>query len=117
VAAEIASRHRAGGLILMSSFTSIPELAGRLYPFLPVTLLSKFRYATIEKIANITVPKLIIHSPDDEIIPFEQGRTLYEKAAEPKQFLQIRGGHNEGFLASGNLYVQGLDDFISKYWK
>jgi len=117
VAAEIASRYKAGGLIIMSSFTSIPELAGRLYPFLPVKLLSKFRYSTIDKIGAITAPKLIIHSPDDEIIPFEQGRTLYEKAAEPKQFLQIQGGHNEGFLASGNLYVQGLDDFISKHWK
>jgi fermentation-respiration switch protein FrsA (DUF1100 family) len=117
VAAEIASRYKAGGLILMSSFTSIPELAGRLYPFLPVKLLSKFHYATIEKIANITAPKLIIHSPDDEIIPFVMGRALYEKAAGPKQFLQIQGGHNEGFLVSGNLYVQGLDAFISKYWK
>ena len=101
----------------MSSFTSIPELAGKLYPFLPVTLLSKFHYATIDKIPAITAPKLIIHSPDDEIIPFAMGRALYEKAAGPKQFLQIHGGHNEGFLVSGNLYVEGLDAFISKYWK
>ena len=117
VAAEIALRHRAGGLIIMSSFTSIPELAGRLYPFLPVRWLSKFRYSTIDKIGAITAPKLIIHSPDDEIIPFAMGRALYEKAAEPKQFLQIKGGHNEGFLVSGELYVQGLNDFISKYWQ
>jgi uncharacterized protein len=117
VAAEIASRHAAGGLIIMSSFTSIPELAGGLYPFLPVKWLSKFRYATIDKIGAIFAPKLIIHSPDDEIIPFAHGRALYEKAAQPKQFLQIKGGHNEGFLVSGKLYEQGLDDFISKYWK
>jgi len=117
VATEIASRHSAGGLILMSSFTSIPELGGRLYPFLPVKYLSKFSYATIDKIPAVTAPKLIIHSPDDEIIPFAMGRALYEKAAQPKQFLQIQGGHNEGFLVSGNLYVQGLDAFISKYWK
>ncbi len=65
---------QAGGLIIMSSFTSIPELAGRLYPFLPVRWLSKFRYATIDKIGAITAPKLIIHSPDDEIIPFAHGQ-------------------------------------------
>lgn len=117
VAAEIAARHRAGGLILQSNFTSIPELAARLYPFLPAKWLSKFRYATIDKIGAITAPKLIIHSPDDEIIPFSMGRALYEKAADPKQFLQIRGGHNEGFLVSGKLYERGLDDFISKYWQ
>ena len=116
VAAEIASRHKAGGLILMSSFTSIPELAGSLYPFLPVKLLSKFRYSTIDKIGSITAPKLIIHSPDDEIIPFALGRVLYEKAAQPKQFLQIKGGHNEGFLESGELYVQGIKDFLDMYF-
>jgi hypothetical protein len=116
VAAEIASRHTAGGLIIMSSFTSIPELAGRLYPFLPVRLLSKFRYATIDKIGAISCPKLIIHSPDDEIIPFAMGRALYEKAPGPKQFLQIKGGHNEGFLVSGELYVQGLKDFLDSHF-
>jgi uncharacterized protein len=116
VAAELAVRHEAGGLIILSSFTSIAELAGKLYPFLPVKLLSKFRYATIDKIPAITCPKLIIHSPDDEIIPFFMGRALYEKAAQPKQFLQIQGGHNEGFLVSGNLYVQGLKDFLDRYF-
>jgi fermentation-respiration switch protein FrsA (DUF1100 family) len=116
VAAEIASRHTAGGLIIMSSFTSIPELAGRLYPFLPARLLSKFRYSTIDKIGAISSPKLIIHSPDDEIIPFAMGRALYEKAAGPKQFLQIKGGHNEGFLVSGELYVQGLKDFLDSHF-
>jgi fermentation-respiration switch protein FrsA (DUF1100 family) len=117
VAADSASRRKAGGLIIMSSFTSIPALARELYPFLPVRWLVKFRYATIDKIGAIAAAKLIIHSPDDEIIPFAQGRALYEKAAEPKQFLQIRGGHNEGFLVSGDMYVKGLDNFISKYWK
>jgi hypothetical protein len=116
VAAELAARHRAGGLIILASFTSIPELAATLYPFLPVKLLSKFNYATIDKIGGITAPKLIIHSPDDEIIPFALGRALYEKAAEPKQFLQIHGGHNEGFLVSGNLYVDGLKDFLDRYF-
>jgi len=117
VAAEIALRHRPGGLILMSSFTSIPELAGMLYPFLPARWLSKFCYATIDKIGSIAAPTLIIHSPDDEIVPYAQGRALYEKAAGPKEFLQIKGGHNEGFLVSGELYVQGLNHFISKHWK
>ena len=116
VAAEIASRRRPGGLIIMSSFTSIPELAARLYPFLPARWLSKFRYATIDKIGSIKTPTLIIHSPDDEIIPFAFGRALYEKAGGPKQFLQIKGGHNEGFLESGELYVQGIKNFLDRHF-
>ena len=74
------------------------------------------RSVTASKIGAITAPKLIIHSPDDEIIPFAMGRALYEKAAEPKQFLEIKGGHNEGFLVSGNLYVDGLKDFLDRYF-
>ena len=115
VAAEIASRHSAGGLILMSSFTSIPELAGRLYPFLPVKLLSKFRYSTIDKIGAITAPKLIIHSPEDEIVPYHHGRKLFERANEPKEFLEISGGHNEGFLISADRYAAGIRAFLARH--
>jgi len=80
-----------------------------------VRLLSKYRYASIEKVGKIKIPKLFIHSPEDEIVPYEQGRRLFERAGEPKEFLQLNGGHNEGFLLSGNTYVEGLKGFLSKY--
>ena len=56
---------------------------------------------------------LIIHSRDDEIIPFEQGRKLFELAREPKHFLELRGGHNDGFLVSGRRYLDGFDNFLA----
>jgi hypothetical protein len=115
VAVELASRHGgAGGLIIQAGFTSLPELAADLYPFLPARLLTKYRYDSIGKLRSVAVPALIVHSPDDEIIPFAHGKALYGAAAGPKQLLQIRGGHNEGFLVSGDLYVRGLEAFLDR---
>lgn len=115
VAAETALRKQAGILIMESGFTSVPDLGSTFYPYLPVRLLSKYRYASIEKVGRITIPKLFIHSPEDEIIPYEQGRRLFERASEPREFLQLSGGHNEGFLLSGKMYVDGLRGFLSRY--
>jgi fermentation-respiration switch protein FrsA (DUF1100 family) len=83
---------------------------------MPVRLISRFHYATVEKVGRLGLPKLFIHSPDDEIIPYAQGRKLFEVAAGPKEFLAIRGGHNEGFLISGDIYRSGLRRFISEYF-
>lgn len=112
IAAETALRKGPAGLILESTFLSVPAIAGTYYPWLPVKYLAKYRYSTVDKVALIASPKLIIHSREDEIIPFEHGRKIYEKAAPPKEFLEIRGGHNEGFMLSGDSYRQGLGRFI-----
>ncbi|MDW7773240.1 MAG: alpha/beta hydrolase [Desulfobulbaceae bacterium] len=114
IAAVLAAKHPPGGLILESVFTSVPEMAARYYPVFPVRLLARFRYDTRTALASVFCPVLIIHSPDDEIIPFENGRILFETAREPKFFLEIRGSHNEGFVASGPLYQQGLQDFVNE---
>jgi hypothetical protein len=115
IAAEIAVRKNPVALIIESSFTSISDIGAQLYPWLPVKLLSKYQYSTVAKIGMINSPKLIIHSPDDEIVPFRHGRTLYEKSSQPKDFLEIRGGHNDGFLLSGAIYKDGLMKFFEKY--
>lgn len=115
VAAELALRRTPGALIIESGFTSIPDLGRRFYPYLPVRLISRFRYGTIDKVDKIHVPKLFIHSRSDEIVPFDQGKRLFDRAADPKEFLVIQGGHNEGFLTSGRTYVEGLGKFLSRY--
>ncbi|HSW64370.1 MAG TPA: alpha/beta hydrolase [Dissulfurispiraceae bacterium] len=114
VAAETAMRHPdAGGLILESGFTSIADMGKKILPYLPIDLLVRYRYATGEKVGKIHMPKLIIHSPEDEVIPFQHGIELYHKAILPKSFLEIRGSHNGGFLSSGKIYTDGLDRFIA----
>jgi fermentation-respiration switch protein FrsA (DUF1100 family) len=115
VAAEIALRKQAGALIMESGFTSVPDLGEKFFPHLPVRLIARYHYASISKVDKIKIPKLFIHSPADEIVPYEQGLKLFEKACEPKEFLQIIGGHNEGFLLSGTAYINGLRLFLSRY--
>jgi len=113
VAAHLAASHPPAGLILESVFTSVPDMAADLYPFLPVRLLSRFHYNTLSSLKKVHCPVLVVHSPDDDIIPFAHGQKLFAAAKSRKSFLEIRGDHNEGFLASGNLYRQGLDRFIT----
>ncbi|MDH3743316.1 MAG: alpha/beta hydrolase, partial [Hyphomicrobiales bacterium] len=112
VAANLAGQQSPAGLIIESGFVSVPELAAQLYPWLPARWLARFQYPTSEHLNMLSLPVLIVHSRNDEIIPFDQGRSLFERASEPKHFLELRGGHNDGFLISGQHYVSGLDAFV-----
>ena len=114
VAAKLASETDPAGLIVESAFTSIPDIGAERFWFLPVRLLSRFEYNTAGMIRQAGCPVLIVHSRDDEIIPFAHGRRLYEAAAEPKEFIEISGGHNDGFLTSGETYTTGLGWFLRR---
>ena len=57
---------------------------------------------------------MVAHSKNDEIIPYDEGREIFHAAAEPKQFLEMQGGHNDGFISSGISYVNGLKAFINQ---
>ncbi|MBI5239778.1 MAG: alpha/beta hydrolase [Elusimicrobia bacterium] len=114
VAMELALRRRAGGLILESTFTSVVEMCRRVFPFLPARLIVRFRYDTLSKIGRLAAPLLVMHSPEDEIVPFAMGRRLYEAAPGPKTFMELRGGHNDGFMDSGPVYERALAEFISR---
>ncbi|MCB9077424.1 MAG: alpha/beta hydrolase [Anaerolineaceae bacterium] len=115
IASWLAQHHRAGALVLESTFTSIPDMAARQYPFLPVRPLARVRYNTLARVSTLTMPILIVHSPHDEVIPYDHGRQLFEAAPEPKQFLKTAGGHNDGFLISQEIYAMELKGFIEKY--
>jgi len=117
VASWLAQRHSPGTLILESTFTSLPDIAASLYPYLPVRLLLRFKYNTAEYLGRVNCPVLIVHSRDDEIMPFSHGRRLFEMASEPKKFLEISGTHNEGFITSGKDYEKGLNAFISDHFE
>lgn len=117
IATWLATQHRPGALIVESSFTSVPDIAARHYPYLPVRLLSRFQYNSKENIARVTAPVMIAHSPDDNLVPYRHGEVLFAAANEPKEFLKLSGSHNEGFLQSAQLYENSLSAFITKYIK
>ena len=115
VASWLAQKHTPGMLVLESTFTSIKDVAATLYPYLPVRWLSRFEYNTAEYLRRVDCPVLVIHSRNDEIMPFSHGRRLFEVARETKKFLEISGTHNEGFITSGKDYEKGLNTFISEH--
>ena len=112
VAAQLASSQRPAALVLASSFTSVPDLGAEIYPWLPVRALARIRYDTRERLATIAAPVLVIHSRGDDIIPFAHGERLFAAARSPKQFLEIAGGHNDGFVFGRKEWVSQLDDFL-----
>lgn len=113
IAAELARTTDPAALILLAAFTSAPDLARRYYGYLPVRLLARFHYPTSEFVTDVRAPVLVIHSRDDEIAPFSHGQQLFRSAGGPKQFLEIPGDHNAGFLMSGPLLVDGLRRFLA----
>ncbi len=115
VASHIAKKYRPGGLILASTFTRLNDRAAELYPFIPIRLLSKFSYNNIDRLPEIDSPVLVIHSSDDRVIPFHHGQALYAAANEPKEFTEISGDHNAGFLDSAPTYTQAIDQFVREY--
>lgn len=115
VATWLAEREAAGALILDSTFTSVVDMARRHYPYLPVSLLARIRYPSIERMPRIHSPVLFIHSKTDEIVPYELGRTLFAAANEPKSFLEIHGGHNDGYFVSMDAYARGIAAFLEKH--
>ncbi len=113
VAARLARDKGPGAVIIESTFTSLPDLGQKIYPFLPVKLISRLRFPTQKYVRNLNCPVLVVHSTGDEIVPFVFGERLYKAAPDPKRFLAIRGGHNDGFVVSGQAYDQGLNGFLS----
>ncbi len=86
----------AKALVLESTFTSLPDMAARLYPFLPVHTMMRTRLDSLGKIEAYDGPLLQSHGDADTIVPLELGRRLFDAANEPKQFIVLPGlDHND----------------------
>jgi uncharacterized protein len=112
VVIELARAKPVGALIAEAAFTSVKDMARMAFPLVPHVVFAS-RFDNLDKIEGIKCPKLIIHSVDDEIVPFAQGQRLFAAAAAPKTFLELRGGHNTAFWDSEEEYKSGIRDFIA----
>lgn len=117
IAAWLAEDHHPRMLVVESSFTSLRDMVKDRFPWFPARLLRNYQYDTRQYLQKTRCPVLIIHSRDDEFIPLRHGQELYEVAKGPKEFLEISGSHNRGFIDSLTQYESALDTFISKYLK
>ena len=115
VATWLAAKVQPRAVLLFSTFTSVNDLGAQVYWFLPVRLLSRIGYDNLENLKRIQAPVFIAHSPDDDVVPYSHGRTLFEAAQEPKAFLEMRGGHNDAFIFSRQEWVAQLAAFLDRH--
>jgi fermentation-respiration switch protein FrsA (DUF1100 family) len=114
-AIEVALQCPAGGLILEATFTSTEEMAGLMFPFLPVKFLVRSKFNSIDKIPLVAMPKLFVHGTQDSIVPFSMGRKLFDAAREPKEFLKIpNADHNDNHIVGAEEYFHAFAKFVQK---
>ena len=114
IAAQLCLDKPVRGLLVENGFTDLPSMARRVRPDWPIRLLLRERYATIDKLRRLQIPCVIMHSRNDELIPFEMGEALFAAAAEPRQFLQTSGGHDDyGWSTDIHVWPQ-LQAFIER---
>lgn len=106
------------GVVVESSFTSLEEMARRVYPFLPRFLLARLRghFDNLNAAGTIDRPLLVIHGTADELIPFEMGERIVAAAGERAVWLPIPGaGHNDLPLVAGPEYWDRVASFVRRH--
>ena len=114
VAVDLAAKRDLAAIIIDSSFTNAADMAKRILPFVP-SFIIQAKLDSVARIGSVKTPKLFFHSPHDEIVPYALGRKLYEAAAEPKQFVDLVGTHNEGLFSSVDEFKDGIKKFLTQY--
>jgi hypothetical protein len=112
VAAELALREELGGIILQSTFTSVPDLAAQLVPWLPVRLAGAIKYDTLHKLPRLKIPVLVLHSRQDTMIGFTHAEKNFAAAHPPKYLREMRGDHNDGIFTGRAEVLAAVKKFL-----
>ena len=114
VTIELARHVPAAGMIVEDAYTSVANRGQEVFPLLPIKLIAKSKFASIEKVGDLKLPKLFLHARNDRVVPFAHGQQVFAAAAEPKQFVELNSGHADGYLAARNTYYPAIDAFIKR---
>ena len=113
VAVELAIRRRVEALVLESPFTSVSEMARLRNRFLPSRLLVRARFDTLSKMPEVRAPVLVFHGTDDEIVPVDMGRRVYQEALGRKRLFLLEGAmHNDPHHDPAAPYYSVLREFL-----
>jgi pimeloyl-ACP methyl ester carboxylesterase len=112
VSTWLAGRHRPAGLVLQSTFTSIPDVAGTIFG--PARWFVRTSMDSLSRIPAIECPILVVHGSGDELVPYHLGRRLFDAAPPGTRFHEVPGaGHNETFAAGGAALRDVLKTFLA----
>ena len=113
VAARLASEVSAHGLILESTFSSAKDFARSVFTVLSRLVYLRYNFNVTDNIQRVNYPVLVLHSPNDEIMPFKLGEKVYQSAHQPKRFVKMKGDHNYGFILSQPMYEEAIMEWLA----
>ena len=112
VAVDLAAANGARGLVLESTFSSMPDVAARLFWWAPVRLIMRTQFNSLDRIQQYRGPLLQSHGTRDELIPMKLGQRLFAAAPGQKRFFEIPGAdHND---PQSREYYSALDQFLEQ---
>lgn len=116
VAAQVIKRHPFDGLILQSTFTSLPDATRALFPRLPMHLLAGNLFNTLSVVRRLQAPLLVMHGSDDEVIPCSMAHALHDDCgAERKSIHIVDGGlHKDLYVRDGDGLVWAINRFATQ---
>ena len=114
VTIELARHVAAAGMIVEDAYTSVADRGQEVFPLLPIRRIAKSRFASIDKVGGLRLPKLFLHARNDQTIPIAHGRKVFAAAAEPKEFVELNGGHADAYTADRVRYYGAIDSFIRR---
>jgi len=115
VAVETAVRRPPAGLICQAGAASLVAVGKRAYPWLPVGLLMRDRYDAAARVGEARCPVLCIHGTDDNTIPIEMGRALFDAVQAPREWFAVEGGaHSDLAEVGGAAYYERVHEFLEK---
>jgi len=112
VAVNLAAHVDEAAVILEGAPASVVAIGAQRYPFFPIRLLIRNPFESIARIHKVGSPVLVLHSPEDTVIPIAEGRRLFDAAPSPKQFVEVAGGHiyasekDPGFFPAVRSFLQ-----------
>lgn len=96
IAVQLAASKPVGGIVLDAPYTSLVDVAEKVYPYLPARWLMTDRYETMRSIGRVHAPLLILQGELDEVVPIAMGRAVFAAANEPKTMKTFPGaGHSD----------------------
>ena len=115
VAVDLAGKVDEAAVILEGAPASLVALGARQYPLFPIRLVMRNPFESIAKVDRVHSPMLFLHSPEDEIVPYDEGRRLYDRAQPPKRFVDIRGGHIDANEVDKAVFFGAIRAFLDEY--
>lgn len=112
LAAEVEAPYK---IILEGGFTSARDMAKMMYSFLGSAFPLTYRFDSLAKISKIKRPLLSIHGTEDDIVPFDLGKVLFDAHPGPKEFYAVKGAeHNNLVEVAGHEFYDRIAEFISR---